>query len=79
MEKITEIELERLNSLHTQFAETKESISAHEIQKFMSIRKLESLEASFHELEKELSNKYGEGISINTGTGEITKKKNVEN
>lgn len=74
MAKLTEEELGRLKSVHESYDETKSRIGDLEISKHRLIKQMDSLETVMGELDKELSEKYGKGISINSGTGEIIKK-----
>jgi|TARA_R110000787_G_scaffold49859_4_gene119262 hypothetical protein len=74
MKKITTTELEQLNNFHKEYNETKDSIADLEIKKKLTIDKLITVDEAYKKFDIGLSEKYGQGISINGSTGEITKK-----
>jgi len=76
MKKIEQSELEQIIKANTEFGELKETIANIEIQKHQALHRLSALQLEFKDLESELIKKYGDNVTINTKTGEITK--NVE-
>ena len=78
MEKITSEELEQLKSFHKEYSDTKDSIADLEIKKKLTIDKLMAVDEAYKKFDIGLSEKYGQGITINGSTGEITKKEDED-
>jgi hypothetical protein len=76
MKKIEQSELDQITKANSDFAQIKETIANIEIQKHQSLHKLSALQVEFKTLEDELIKKYGDNVTINIKTGEITE--NVE-
>ena len=74
MKKISEQELETLQTLTAEFNKLKTSLGDLELQKHGVCLRVEELKAEFHTLEKDLMSTYGNDSIINMETGEITKK-----
>lgn len=77
MEKITDKELENLQSLTTEFNKLKTQLGDLTLQKHGVCLRVEELKAEFVELEKSLMETYGSDSIINMETGEI-KEKEIE-
>tara|TARA_R110000787_G_scaffold999_1_gene3663 strand:+ start:70 stop:297 length:228 start_codon:yes stop_codon:yes gene_type:complete len=75
MKKVTNAELEKLQTLNTEFSKTRLSIGDLELSKMDLIKKIEVIKTQFTEIEKKLIKKYGEDSVINMQTGELTNKK----
>ena len=75
MKKVTNAELEKLQTLNTEFSKTRLSIGDLELSKMDLVKKIEVIKTQFTEIEKKLIKKYGEDSVINMQTGELTKKK----
>ena len=76
MKQLESQELETLQSLNQSFAEAKAKISDYEYAKFEAIQRVSSIKQEFAAFEKQLIEKYGDNVSINIKTGDITE--NVE-
>tara|TARA_R110000751_G_scaffold55497_7_gene119028 strand:- start:2203 stop:2445 length:243 start_codon:yes stop_codon:yes gene_type:complete len=74
MEKITDKELENLQSLTTEFNKLKTQLGDLTLQKHGVCLRVEELKAEFVELEKSLMETYGSESIINMETGEIKEK-----
>lgn len=74
MEKITDQELENLQSMTTEFNKLKTQLGDVTLQKHGICLRVEELKAEFVELEKSLMEKYGSDSIINMETGEIKEK-----
>ena len=74
MEKITDKELENLQSLTTEFNKLKTQLGDLTLQKHGVCLRVEELKAEFVELEKSLMETYGADSIINMETGEIKEK-----
>ena len=74
MEKITDKELENLQSLTTEFNKLKTQLGDLTLQKHGVCLRVEELKAEFVELEKSLMESYGSDSIINMETGEIKEK-----
>jgi|TARA_R110002096_G_scaffold47334_2_gene126308 hypothetical protein len=75
MKKVTNAELEKLQTLNTEFSKTRLSIGDLELSKMDLVKKIEVIKTQFTEIEKKLIKKYGEDSVINMQTGELTNKK----
>ena len=75
MSKLSEKELETLQSLNNEFNKTKAAIADLEIQKHSLIGSLAELKDKFAKEEQKLIKKYGENSVVNIQTGEVTQKK----
>jgi hypothetical protein len=78
MSKITNEEMETLQSLISEFNKGKVNIGDLELQKSIIISNIGILKQKFAEEEEKLIKKYGENSVINLETGEITEKKAEE-
>ena len=76
MKKIEQSELEQIKKANTEVGELKETIANIEVQKHQALHRISALQLEFKDLESELIKKYGDNVTINTKTGEITE--NVE-
>ena len=74
MEKITDQELENLQSMTTEFNKLKMQLGDVTLQKHGICLRVEELKAEFVELENSLMDKYGSDSIINMETGEIKEK-----
>jgi len=71
MKKVTEKELETLQTLVNTINEAQAVIGGLEIQKQAAVREAEALIANLKATQKKLENKYGD-ITVSLATGEIT-------
>ena len=78
MYKITNEEMETLQSLISEFNKGKVNLGDLELQKSIIISNIGILKQKFAEEEEKLIKKYGENSVINLETGEITEKKAEE-
>lgn len=78
MSKITNEEMETLQSLISEFNKGKVNLGDLELQKSIIISNIATLKQKFAEEEEKLIKKYGENSVINLETGEITEKKAEE-
>ncbi len=78
MSKITNEEMETLQSLISEFNKGKVNLGDLELQKSIIISNIGILKQKFAEEEENLIKKYGENSVINLETGEITEKKAEE-
>mgnify|MGYP000420792742 CR=1 FL=1 len=78
MSKITNEEMETLQSLISEFNKGKVNLGDLELQKSIIISNIGILKQKFAEEEEKLIKKYGENSVINLETGEITEKKAEE-
>lgn len=78
MSKITNEEMETLQSLISEFNKGKVNLGDLELQKSIIISNIGILKQKFAEEEENLIKKYGENSVINLETGEITEKKTEE-
>ena len=74
MEKITDKELEGLQTMTTEFNNLKTQLGDLTLQKHGVCLRVEELKAEFVELEKSLMESYGSDSIINMETGEIKEK-----
>ncbi len=74
MKNLTKTELEKLQSLNSEFAKLKSQIGDLELQKHLVIEQVQNVRLEFSKLEKELVVKYGENTIINLQTGELKDK-----
>ena len=74
MKKITDKELEGLQTMTTEFNNLKTQLGDLTLQKHGVCLRVEELKAEFVELEKSLMDKYGSDSIINMETGEIKEK-----
>ncbi len=78
MSKITNEEMETLQSLISEFNKGKVNLGDLELQKSIIISNIGILKKKFAEEEEKLIKKYGESSVINLQTGEITEKEAEE-
>tara|TARA_R110000751_G_scaffold1560_5_gene5836 strand:- start:4119 stop:4436 length:318 start_codon:yes stop_codon:yes gene_type:complete len=74
--KVTDIELQTIRTLNTEFNKKKMALGELELQKLDVIRNIGSIQERFGIQEKKLIDKYGPDSVLNMDTGEITKKEN---
>ena len=74
MEKITDQELENLQTMTAEFNKLKTQLGDLTLQKHGVCLRVEELKAEFVELEKSLMETYGSESIINMETGEIKEK-----
>ena len=74
MEKITDKELENLQTMTAEFNKLKTQLGDLTLQKHGVCLRVEELKAEFVELEKSLMETYGSESIINMETGEIKEK-----
>ena len=74
--KISAEELEKLQAVLKDLNAAKLKIADAELEKVAAINQLENISQQFAVVEKELTDKYGEDISLNIQTGEIAQKEN---
>tara|TARA_R110002051_G_scaffold319547_1_gene403746 strand:- start:600 stop:842 length:243 start_codon:yes stop_codon:yes gene_type:complete len=74
MEKITDQELENLQTMTAEFNKLKTQLGDLTLQKHGVCLRVEELKAEFVELEKSLMESYGSDSIINMETGEIKEK-----
>ena len=72
--KLTQEELELIQSLNTDFTKLKISLGNLELQKQSLLSEVDSLKQKFVDNEMDLINKYGADSVINIQTGEVTAK-----
>jgi hypothetical protein len=72
--KLTQEELELVQTLNTDFTKLKISLGNLELQKQSILTEVDNLKLKFIENETELINKYGADSVINIQTGEVTVK-----
>lgn len=72
--KLTQEELELIQSLNTDFTKLKISLGNLELQKQSLLSEVDSLKQKFVDNEMDLINKYGAESVINVQTGEVTAK-----
>jgi hypothetical protein len=72
--KLTQEELELVQTLNTDFTKLKISLGNLELQKQSILTEVDNLKLKFIENEAELINKYGADSVINIQTGEVTVK-----
>ena len=72
--KLTQEELELVQTLNTDFTKLKISLGNLELQKQSILSEVDNLKLKFIENETELINKYGADSVINIQTGEVTAK-----
>ena len=74
--KISAEELDKLQAVLKDLNAAKLKIADAEPEKVAAINQLENIRQQFAVVEKELTDKYGEDISLNIQTGEIAQKEN---
>ena len=74
MNKISDQELEKLQTLTGEFNKLKTNLGDLELQKHGVCLRVEELKREFQSLETNLMGNYGKDSIINMETGEITKK-----
>jgi hypothetical protein len=74
--KISAEELDKLQAVLKDLNTAKTKIADAELEKVAAINQLENIRQQFVVVEKELTDKYGEDISLNIQTGEIAQKEN---
>lgn len=74
MKNLEKQELEKLQTLNSDFVNLKTQLGDLELQKHLVVEKIQSVRTEFGTLEKELITKYGENTVINLQTGEIKEK-----
>lgn len=72
--KLEETELTQIREARQKFTEAKLALGDLELNKQMILDEVRTLKAQFKVIEENLIEKYGEDSTINTDTGEITKK-----
>ena len=72
--KISAEELDKLQAVLKDLNAAKLKIADAEVEKVAAINQLENIRQQFAVVEKELTDKYGEDISLNIQTGEIAQK-----
>jgi len=72
--KLTQEELELVQTLNTDFTKLKISLGNLELQKQSILTEVDNLKLKFIENETQLINKYGADSVINIQTGEVTTK-----
>ena len=72
--KISAEELDKLQAVLKDLNAAKLKIADAELEKVAAINQLENIRQQFSVVEKELTDKYGEDISLNIQTGEIAQK-----
>jgi hypothetical protein len=72
--KLTQEELELVQTLNTDFTKLKISLGNLELQKQSILTEVDNLKLKFIENETDLINKYGADSVINIQTGEVTVK-----
>jgi len=72
--KLTQEELELVQTLNTDFTKLKISLGNLELQKQSILSEVDNLKLKFIENETDLINKYGADSVINIQTGEVTTK-----
>lgn len=72
--KISAEELDKLQAVLKDLNAAKLKIVDAELEKVAAINQLENIRQQFAVVEKELTDKYGEDISLNIQTGEIAQK-----
>lgn len=72
--KLTQEELELVQTLNTDFTKLKISLGNLELQRQSILTEVDNLKLKFIENETELINKYGADSVINIQTGEVTTK-----
>ena len=72
--KLTQEELELVQTLNTDFTKLKISLGNLELQKQSILTEVDNLKLKFIENETDLINKYGADSVINIQTGEVTTK-----
>jgi hypothetical protein len=74
MKNLEKQELEKLQTLNSDFVNLKTQLGDLELQKHLAVEQIQSVRTEFGTLEKELITKYGENTVINLQTGEIKEK-----
>ena len=74
--KISAEERDKLQAVLKDLNAAKLKIADAELEKVAAINQLENIRQQFAVVEKELTDKYGEDISLNIQTGEIAQKEN---
>lgn len=74
MKNLKKTELEKLQTLNSDFVNLKTQLGDLELQKHLVVEQIQSVRTEFGTLEKELITKYGENTVINLQTGEIKEK-----
>lgn len=74
MEKVTQEELKKIQSMNADFNKAKMALGDIELQKQGILDSINMMRAEFSEHEKMLIEKYGKDAVINVQTGEVTKK-----
>jgi|TARA_R110000737_G_scaffold160591_2_gene188449 hypothetical protein len=74
MKNLKKTELEKLQTLNSDFVNLKAQLGDLELQKHLIVEQVQSVRSEFGKLEAELVKKYGENTTINLQTGEIKEK-----
>ena len=74
MKNLEKQELEKLQTLNSDFVNFKTQLGDLELQKHLVVEQIQSVRAEFGTLEKELITKNGENTVINLQTGELKEK-----
>tara|TARA_R100001510_G_C7535390_1_gene125101 strand:- start:165 stop:422 length:258 start_codon:yes stop_codon:yes gene_type:complete len=78
MKKITDDELTLLQGLQKEFSQAKLDLGNTVLQQQTLLTKVSDIRAKFTEQEKLLMETYGEDVTINLETGEVTEKEEPE-
>jgi len=76
VKKVTGEELQKLQTIQTQFQGLKLQLGDIELHKQSVIQDVNELKSQFKLLEESLMKKYGDNSVVNIKTGEITEKEN---
>ncbi len=74
MKNLEKQELEKLQTLNSDFVSFKTQLGDLELQKHLVIEQIQSVRAEFATMEKLLIEKYGDNTVINLQTGELKEK-----
>ena len=74
MKNLEKKELEKLQTLNSDFVKMKTQLGDFELQKQMVIEQVQSIKSQFAALEKKLIKKYGDNTVINLQTGELKER-----
>lgn len=74
MKNLKKTELEKLQTLNSDFVNLKTQLGDLELQKHLIIEQVQEVRKKFSDLEVNLVKKYGENTTINLQTGEIKEK-----
>lgn len=74
MKNLEKKELEKLQTLNSDFVKMKTQLGDFELQKQMVFEQVQSIKSQFAALEKKLIKKYGDNTVINLQTGELKER-----